>query len=54
MGTIFTIRMIEGDASLLQSCASKTENYHDVKVASDLSTVFQAIGDEIANLRIAE
>jgi Flp pilus assembly protein TadG len=54
MGTVFTIRMIDGDASLLQGCASTTDNYYDVQDAANLKDVFRAVGNEIANLRVAE
>jgi Flp pilus assembly protein TadG len=54
MGTIFTIRMIEGDESLLKTCASDPTRYHDVELASDLTGVFKQVSDEIANLRLAE
>lgn len=54
MGTIFTIRMIEGNENLLKTCASDPANYHDVKLAENLTTVFRAVGNEIANLRVAE
>jgi Flp pilus assembly protein TadG len=54
MGTIFTIRMIEGDEALLKACASDPNNYHDVQLAKDLTTVFRAVGNQIAQLRVAE
>lgn len=54
MGTVFTIRMIDGDAGLLKGCASTPENYYDVQDAANLKDVFRAVGNEIANLRIAE
>lgn len=54
MGTVFSIRMIEGDATLLKACASNPENYHDVEAAADLSVAFRAIGNEIGQLRVAQ
>jgi Flp pilus assembly protein TadG len=54
MGTVFSIRMIEGDATLLKACASDPENYHDVQAAADLSVAFRAIGNEIGQLRVAQ
>lgn len=54
LGTIFTIRMIEGDEGLLRGCASGVENYYNINVAADVSSAFQAMADQIANLRIAE
>jgi Mg-chelatase subunit ChlD len=56
-GTVFTIRMIEGDKTLLEECASKDEKgqprFHDVLSADELPQVFRSIANEIANLRIA-
>jgi Flp pilus assembly protein TadG len=54
MGTVFTIRMIEGSASLLKSCAGNPDHYHDIQAASELTTAFRAIGNDIGGLRIAE
>jgi len=53
MGTIFTIRVIDGDAGLLRACASDETNYFDVESASEMTPVFRAIANEIAQLRIA-
>lgn len=54
MGTIFTIRMIEGNGTLLKACASDPDNYHDIQAATELTTAFRAIGNEIGGLRIAQ
>ncbi len=54
MGTVFSIRMIEGDQALLKACASDPKNYHDVEAAADLGSVFRAIGNQIGKLRVAE
>ncbi|BCJ91577.1 hypothetical protein IZ6_23120 [Terrihabitans soli] len=54
MGTIFTIRMIDGDESLLKACASDPANYYNVEQAADVSTAFRAIGNDIGGLRVAE
>jgi hypothetical protein len=51
---IYTIRVIDGNASLLQSCASKPEMYYEVAQASQLNSVFTAIAQNLANLRIAK
>ncbi len=56
-GTVFTIRVIDGDKTLLEDCASKDNNgeprFHDVQSADELPQVFRSIANEIANLRIA-
>jgi len=51
---IYTIRVIDGNASLLKSCASKPEMYYEVAQASQLNSVFTAIAQNLANLRIAK
>jgi uncharacterized protein YegL len=51
---IYTVRVIEGNASLLQNCATKPEMYFDVSQASQLNNVFSSIAQNLANLRIAK
>jgi Flp pilus assembly protein TadG len=51
---LYTVRVIEGNASLLQQCASKTDMYFNVTTASQLDGVFAAISKNLANLRIAK
>jgi von Willebrand factor type A domain len=51
---LYTIRVIDGNASLLQSCATKTSMYFEVSQASQLSPVFASIAQDLANLRIAK
>jgi uncharacterized protein YegL len=51
---IYTVRVINGNASLLQSCASKPDMYFNVQQASQLNVVFSAIAQQLANLRIAK
>lgn len=50
---IYSIRLISGNASLLQNCASQPSMYYDVQDASELSAVFSSIGTEIANLHLS-
>jgi indole-3-pyruvate monooxygenase len=47
------IRVIDGNASLLQGCATNPSMYFDVQDASQLNSVFTAIAQNLANLRIA-
>lgn len=49
---IFTIRVINGNASLLQSCASNPSMYYNVQNANQLQPVFQQILDSIQGVRI--
>lgn len=51
---IYTIRVIDGNANLLKSCATNESMYYDVQNAAQLSSVFSAIGSEIANLHLAK
>ncbi len=49
---IYTIRVIDGNAALLKGCATNPSMYYDVQDASQLSSVFSAIGEKLANLLI--
>jgi Flp pilus assembly protein TadG len=51
---IYTIRVINGNASLLKACATKPDMYYEVAQASQLNSVFTAIAQNLANLRIAK
>ena len=50
--TVYTIRVIDGDADLLRRCASNPSKFFDVQNASQLEPVFMGIGDSIASLRL--
>lgn len=49
---LYTIRVINGNASLLRDCASTTDMYYDVSNAAELNPVFQKIAGEIAAIRL--
>jgi hypothetical protein len=49
---IYTIRLVDGNADLLRNCATSPSMYYDVQDASQLSSVFNAIGAEIASLHL--
>jgi len=51
---IYTIRVIDGNATLLRNCATKPDMYYEVAQASQLNSVFTAIAQNLANLRIAK
>jgi Flp pilus assembly protein TadG len=51
---IYTVRVIDGDATLLRNCATKPTMYYDVSQASELNSVFSSIAQNLANLRIAK
>ena len=51
---IYTVRVIDGNASLLRNCATNPTMYYNVQNASQLNTVFGAIAQNLANRRIAK
>jgi Flp pilus assembly protein TadG len=51
---VYTVRVIAGNAALLQSCATKPDMYYDVQQASQLNAVFTTIAQQLATLRIAK
>ena len=51
---LYAIRVIDGNADLLQECATNPTMYYDVQNASQLNTVFSAIAQNLANLRLAK
>jgi hypothetical protein len=51
---IYTIRVIDGNANLLRSCATDPSMYFDVQNATQLSGVFSQIAKNLANLRLAK
>jgi hypothetical protein len=51
---LYTVRVINGNASLLKNCATKESMFYDVEQASELGNVFAAIAQNLANLRLAK
>jgi Flp pilus assembly protein TadG len=51
---VYTVRVIDGNASLLRGCATKPAMYYDVQQADQLNNVFSSIAQNLANLRIAQ
>jgi len=51
---IYTVRVINGNASLLQGCATNPSMYYDVQQASQLNSVFTSIAQNLASLRISK
>jgi len=51
---IYTIRVINGNADLLRNCASNPSMYFDVQSASELNSVFNAIGGQLASLHLSQ
>jgi hypothetical protein len=50
--TVYTVRVIDGDANLLRDCASGSDKYFDVQNSSQLEKVFIDIGNKISALRL--
>jgi hypothetical protein len=50
---LYTVRLMEGNATLLRNCATTPSMYYDVAQASGLNDTFTAIAQNLANLRIA-
>jgi hypothetical protein len=51
---VYTVRVINGNGTLLKECATKPTMYYDVDAASELGGVFSSIAQNLANLRIAK
>jgi Flp pilus assembly protein TadG len=51
--TVFTIRVIDGNASLLKNCATTADYYYDVSDPATLSSVFARIMSTISKLRVS-
>ncbi|MBK8008278.1 MAG: TadE/TadG family protein [Rhizobiales bacterium] len=51
---IYTIRVINGNATLLRNCATDPSMYFDVNSASELEAVFNAIGGQLASLHLSQ
>ena len=51
---VYTIRVMDGNATLLKNCASDAGKYFSVTNASQLTTVFQSIAQALSNLRVSQ
>ncbi|MBX6427091.1 MAG: TadE/TadG family protein [Variibacter sp.] len=51
---IYTVLVMDGNASLLKACASKAEMYFGLTSANQLVSTFNQIGTNLAKLRIAK
>lgn len=51
---LYTVRVIDGNATLLKNCATKPTMYYDVDQAVELNSVFSSIAQNLANLRITK
>jgi Flp pilus assembly protein TadG len=51
---MFTVRVIEGNAALLQGCASAPNMFYDVQVASQLKDAFASIAASLSGVRLSK
>jgi hypothetical protein len=51
---VFTVRVMEGNESLLRDCATSAAMYYNVTAASQLAPVFDTIAKTLSQLRIAK
>jgi Flp pilus assembly protein TadG len=51
---LFTVRVIEGNLTLLQGCASAPNMFYDVQVASQLKDVFASIAASLSGARLSK
>ena len=51
---IYTVLVMEGNASLLRTCASKSEMFFALTTAGQIVTAFNAIGTSLSKLRVAQ
>lgn len=51
---IYTVRVMDGNGTLLQNCASDPTMYYSVTAASQLTSVFATIAQALSNLRISQ
>lgn len=50
--TVYTVRVINGNSTLLRNCASDSTKFFDVKNASELGPVFRDIARQISLIRL--
>jgi uncharacterized protein YegL len=51
---VYTVRVIQGNQTLLKNCATKPDMYYEVDQASQLNGVFSSIAQNLATLRLAK
>ncbi|MBO6677852.1 pilus assembly protein [Parvibaculum sp.] len=51
---VYSVRVIDGNATLIRNCATQTSMYYSVNSASELTSVFASIAQSLSNLRISQ
>lgn len=52
--TVYTVRLVQGNATLLRNCATNPNMYYNANTASDLTNVFKSIAQALSNLRLSK
>ncbi|OYW77321.1 MAG: hypothetical protein B7Z26_10395 [Asticcacaulis sp. 32-58-5] len=52
--TIFTVRVMEGNSTLLEQCASRSDYYYNLSNASELSGALGSIVKSIKKIRLTK
>jgi len=52
--TVYTVRLINGNATLLRNCATHPSMYYNVDTAAELTDVFKSIAQALSNLRLSK
>lgn len=51
---VYTVRLVNGNATLLRNCATNPGMYYSVNTAADLTDVFKSIAQALSNLRLSK
>ncbi|WFT83665.1 hypothetical protein QA634_26275 [Methylobacterium sp. CB376] len=51
---VYTVRVIDGNADMLKSCATDGRFFYNVLTADDLKPAFQAIGNSLSKFRLTQ
>jgi Flp pilus assembly protein TadG len=51
---LYTVRVLDGNAAALKSCATSTTHYYNITSADQLTPVFQQIAASLSKLRISQ
>lgn len=51
---VYTVRLVNGNATLLRDCATNPGMYYSVSTAAELTDVFKSIAQALSNLRLSK
>jgi Flp pilus assembly protein TadG len=51
---VYTVRLIDGNETLLRNCATSSSMYYSVSTADELTVVFKSIAQALSNLRLSK